>query len=102
MTPAALTLADAERRLVARCLTLAERLDAGEESAWPEYTTTVAALTALTPAERRPLETTKELAARLNVTPRTARKLSKDGKLHQAEAVRLGKRGTAAIRWRSA
>jgi excisionase family DNA binding protein len=53
------------------------------------------------PAERRPLATTREMAARLGVTPKTLRKLGKAGKL-TAEAVRLGNRGRGAIRWRSA
>ena len=98
MTPAALALAEAERRLLARGQELGERIDAGE-NIWTEYIAVVTALNALVPAERRPLETTKAMAQRLNVSPRTVRKLGKAGKL---EAVRLGKRGTGAIRWRSA
>jgi len=97
VTPAALALADAERRLVARCQVLTQQLDAGED-VWAAYTAAVRALNALVPAERRPLETTREMATRLNVSPRTVRKLGRAGKL---EAVRLGKRGTGAIRWRA-
>jgi excisionase family DNA binding protein len=97
VTPAALALVEAERRLLARCQALAARLDGGED-VWSEYVAAVDALNALVPAERRPLATTKEIAERLNVSPRTVRKLGKAGKL---EAVRLGKRGPGAIRWRS-
>jgi excisionase family DNA binding protein len=97
VTPAVLALAEAERRLVARCQELGRRLDAGED-VWVQYTPAVTLLNALVPAERRPLVTTQEMAKRLNVTPRTVRKLGKAGKL---EGLRLGKRGTAAIRWRS-
>jgi excisionase family DNA binding protein len=97
VTPAALALAEAERRLVARCQELGQRLDVGED-VWGEYIAAVNAINALVPAERRPLATTREMAERLNVSPRTVRKLGKAGKL---EAVRLCKRGTGAIRWRA-
>jgi excisionase family DNA binding protein len=97
VTPAALALIEAERRLLARCQALGQRLDAGEDC-WAEYTPAVVALNALVPSERRPLTTTREMAERLNVSPKTVRKLGKTGKL---EAVRLGKRGTGAIRWRA-
>lgn len=98
MTPAALALANAERRLVARCEALAERLDSGED-VWSEYADAVTALNALVPAERRPLLSTKEMAQFLDLKPKTVRRLGKAGKL---EAVRLGKGGRGAIRWRSA
>ena len=97
MTPAALALADAERRLVARVQALAERLEAGED-VWSAYVDAVTALNTLVPAERRPLMKTKELAARLGLTPKTVRRLGKAGKL---EGERYGKRGTGAIRWRT-
>jgi excisionase family DNA binding protein len=97
VTPAALALAQAERRLLARCHALGQRVDAGED-VWDQYVTAVAALTALVPPERRPLITTGEMAQRLKVLTRTVRKLGKNGTL---EALRLGKRGRGAIRWRS-
>jgi excisionase family DNA binding protein len=97
VTPGALALAEAERRLLARCQELGRRLDAGED-VWDAYSTAVTALTALVTPERRPLATTKEMAEKFGVTPRTIRKLGQRGKL---EAVRLGKRGTGAIRWRA-
>jgi excisionase family DNA binding protein len=99
MTPAALALAEAERRLLARCQELEQHLDAGEDAAWPQYVAAVAALNALVPAERRPLATTAEMAERLGVAPKTVRKLGRAGKL---EGVRFGQRGRGAIRWRSA
>ena len=97
MTPTALALAEAERRLLARCQELGERVDARDDAAWGEYLGTVSVLNALIPRERRALMTTQEMASRLNISPRTVRKLGKVGKL---EAVRLGKRGPGAIRWK--
>jgi hypothetical protein len=97
MTPAGLALLEAERRLLARVRALGQRLDAGEDC-WREYAEAVGTLNALVPAERRPLETTKQMAERLQVSPKTVRRLGKAGKL---EDVRLGKRGTGAIRWRA-
>jgi excisionase family DNA binding protein len=100
VTPAALALAEAERRLTARVQQLCAKLDAGED-VWREYETAVAALNALVPAERKPLLTTAQLAEQLNLSPRTVRKHARAGKI-QAEAVRLGRAGRGAIRWRSA
>jgi hypothetical protein len=57
VTPASLALAEAERRLLARCQELGRHLDAGED-VWGEYVSAVSALSALVPAERRPLPTT--------------------------------------------
>ena len=97
--PLALVLAHAERRLLERVDELGRRLDAGEH-VWPDYLAALTALQALIPPERRPLETTKELAERYAVTPKTIRKWSARGKL-RAERVHLGKNGTGAIRWKS-
>jgi excisionase family DNA binding protein len=96
--PLALLLAQAERRLTDRVIALGERLDAGED-VWDAYTTAVATLNALVPAERRALMTTAEMAQHLQVSQKTIRKLGKTKKL---ESIRLGRRGSAAIRWRSA
>jgi excisionase family DNA binding protein len=96
--PAALLLAQGEIRLRERIAELIERIDGGDVSAWPEYLQALMALQALIPEDRRPLATTKEMAEKLGVTPKTVRRLGKAGKL---EAVRLGKRGTGAIRWRA-
>jgi hypothetical protein len=97
VTPAALALAEAERRLVARVQQLGAQLDAGEDR-WREYVEAVAALARLLPPERQALLTTRAMAEKLDISPRTVRKLGRAGKL---EGVRLGKRGTGAIRWRA-
>ena len=98
MTPAALLLAEAERRLTARCEDLGQRLDAGED-VWHEYVSAITTLHALVSAERRPLATTAEMAQKYQVTPKTVRRWGRTGKL---AAERLGQRGRAAIRWRTA
>ncbi len=88
--PVALVLADAERRLLARLQELGARLDRGDD-VWADFIQTVATLRTLVPPERE---------ERFNISPRTARRLGRTGKLG-LEAVRLGpKRGSAAIRWR--
>ncbi len=97
-SPLALLFAAAERRLVARLDTLAARLDAGDDAAWPDFLATVTALRALVPEERMPLLKTEEMAERLGVSPKTVRKLGKRGRL---VAEHFGKRGTGAIRWRA-
>jgi excisionase family DNA binding protein len=96
--PAALLLTQAERRFIERAQSLGTRLDAGDEAAWPDYIAVVVAMKQLVGVEREPLMTTKTMAEKLGVTPKTVRRLGKAGKL---EAVRLGKRGTGAIRWRA-
>jgi excisionase family DNA binding protein len=98
MIPAVLALAEGERRTLARLCALAERLDAGDENAWPDYLATVTTLRALIPEERQPLMTTQQMASRLQVSPKTVRKLGKAKKL---DSIRLGQRGTGAIRWRA-
>ena len=99
-SPAALLLAQGELRLRAYVDELAQRLDAGDVSAWPSYLPALTALAKLVPEERRPLATTKQMAEKLGVTPRTVRRWSKNGKVPN-ERVQLGKRGTGAIRWRA-
>jgi excisionase family DNA binding protein len=97
VTPPVLALAEAERRLLERCRELCQRLDARED-VWSEYIATVTTIVALIPPERRGLLTTAEMAERLQVTPKTVRRLGKAGKL---DPVRLGARGRSAIRWRA-
>jgi hypothetical protein len=98
MIAVATIFADAERRLIAHVQTLCGRLDAGED-VWAEYLPAVTTLRALIPPERQPLATTAQLAEQFQVAPRTVRR---KGRQLGLEAVRLGKRGTGAIRWRSA
>jgi len=68
---------------------------------WVEYASMVTALAqalaATRPSSSVEWLTTKEMAQRLKLTPRTV--LRKAGKL--PGAVRLGKRGTGAIRWKA-
>src|SRR5262245_23541028 len=100
MTSLAGALANAERRVLARLETLADRLDRGDETAWPDFLATLTVLHSIVPEERRPLLTTKELAGRLGLAPKTVRRLGKRGDLG-AVMERFGKRGTGAIRWRA-
>jgi hypothetical protein len=99
VTPLALVLAQAEKRLTERVIALGERLDSGED-VWSSYVPTVDVLVRLIGDERRPLLTTKGLAEKLQLSPRTVRRLAKRGQLN-AEPVRLGARGRSAIRWRA-
>jgi excisionase family DNA binding protein len=100
VSPIQAALLRAQGRLVARIATLEERLAAGDDAAWPEYgqlAASLASLVAITaPGAAGELLTTAELAARLQVSPRTLRRRAKAGQL---EPVRLGKRGRAALRW---
>ena len=72
MTPAALVLAEAERRITERAHELQARLDAGED-VWSAYLPVVSTLHALVPRERRDFATTKQMAERLQLTPKTIR-----------------------------
>ena len=100
MTPARLALVTAEARLVARLQSLDAKLTAGNETAWPDYCQTAAALAAITPltlpGASGQLLTTAQLAARMQVSPKTIRRRAKAGEL---EPVRMGKRGRGALRW---
>jgi hypothetical protein len=85
--------------LLGRLEALEARLEAADDAAWVTYTTTVRALAALlphvTPGSHGQLMTTREMAARLGIAPKTLL-----GKTGIRPAVRLGKRGRGAIRWR--
>jgi len=94
-----LLLAEGERRVLRRVQELSVRLDAGDNDAWPEYLAALTVLHALVPPERRPLETTAEVAKRFSISPKTVRR---KGRKLGLEPVRIGARGTAAIRWRNA
>src|SRR6058998_635679 len=91
---AELALDRAGRRVLARLQALEVRLEAGDDSAWEDYLTTIQALLVIT-RERRPgqLLTTKELAQRLGVNERTVRRHRQLGALTPALA-----RGRV-IRW---
>src|SRR2546426_12338330 len=98
--PLALLFAEAEKRLSERVSGLGARLDAGE-NVWPEFCQALDTLKRLVGEAREPLLTTKQLSEKLALTPRTIRRLSKTKKLQNVEEVRLGARGTGAIRWRA-
>ncbi|PYN83015.1 MAG: hypothetical protein DMD96_03840 [Candidatus Rokuibacteriota bacterium] len=99
--PLALLFAEAEKRLIERVSGLGARLDAGENLLWSEYCQALETLKRLVGEAREPLLTTKQLSEKLALTPRTIRRLSKTKKLQNVEEVRLGARGTGAIRWRA-
>ena len=96
--PITLAMIEAEHRLLTRLQELGARLDAGEDHLWTEYLSIITTINVLVPAERRPWVTTKEMATKLGVAPKTVRRLGTDGKL---EHVRFGARGTGAIRWKA-
>jgi hypothetical protein len=97
MTPIALALARAERRLLARLEELDARLD-GDVTAWPAYCEAAATLATIARQAREngALLTTGQLAERLNVSTKTVLRRRAKGELQPA--MQLGKR---ALRWRS-
>jgi len=101
MTPAQCALRRVEARLLAHLDQLEPRLDQGDDL-WPAYCEAAAALAAIVahtvPGADGHLLTTKELAAALQVSPKTLLRKRQAGRL---TAVELGKRGRAALRWRA-
>jgi len=99
MTPIALALARAQRRLLARLDDLEARLDARDEGAWPSYCEATTALAALAsqpaPGSNGQLLTTRELAEKMQCSTRTIRRRAKAGKI-AAPALPFGRAG----RWR--
>jgi len=88
--------------LEARLLELEGRLQDGADL-WSAYLAALNALVSVL-AQLRPeaggsLLTTKEMAERLHVAPKTVLAMRKKGLLRPARE--LGKRGRAAIRWRA-
>jgi hypothetical protein len=100
----ALSLTRATSRLLARLAVLEAQLDAGDASGWPAYLTTLDVLLRLAPATAPgaggELLTTKEMAERLGLAPKTLLKHAKTGAIRPE--VRRGKlvrwRGTEALR----
>src|SRR5262245_54244542 len=86
--------------LAARLLELEARLSTDWHS-WPAYVTTVQALAAAVTLDMAGssgrLLTTQELAAAMGVSSKTLLRARKRGQL---QAVQLGQRGRAALRWR--
>jgi hypothetical protein len=85
-----------------RLTALEDRLQQDDATVWPDYLAAVSAYTAvvaqLAPDRFGVYLTTKEMAEKLNVTPRTLLKRRRKGTV--TAAVTLGKRGRSAIRWR--
>jgi FixJ family two-component response regulator len=88
-------------RLGVRLAELERQLASGDAHVWSEYATLAASLAtilpALVPGHHGTLMTTKEMAAKLGVSPKTLLKHRADGH-HQP--LQLAKRGRAALRWR--
>lgn len=91
-------LSRSARVLTERLSELEARVQGGEETAWSDYTATVQTLAlllpALSPEARGQLLTTAEMAARLNIKPKTLLKRKARGEVRPA--VQAGK----LIRWR--
>jgi hypothetical protein len=100
MRPVQLAITRAEARLVERLDQLEAKLAAGDESAWCSYCEAAAALAAIAPTTvpgaSGELLTTKQMAQRLGIAPKTLLRRAKAG---QAEPIRFGERGRAALRW---
>ena len=100
MTPARLALVEAEARVVERLRQLGVKLAGGDESGWIEYAQLAAALAAIAPqtlpGAAGEMLTTKAMAARLGIAPKTLLRRAKRGEAHP---IRFGVRGRAAVRW---
>jgi hypothetical protein len=99
MTSLSAALARISRRLEHRLDELERRIDAGDESAWANLLATLEAAARLderlTPGAHGELISTKELAARLGVTPKTV--LRRKGKGNLTPAIQHGR----LIRWKA-
>jgi hypothetical protein len=92
--------------LVARLEALESLVQAGDESAWAAYLAAAQTLAALLPhtepGAHGQLMTTAEMAARMNVSPKTLLRWRKNGNVPgKVHAERNGARGRAALRWRA-
>lgn len=81
--------------LATRLEALEPRVRAGDEAAWPEYRETALALATLEAKAAPEYLSTKALAERLGVAPKTLLRRAKRGQL--TPAVRLGR----LIRWKA-
>jgi hypothetical protein len=97
----AITLRRVALLLEGRLTALEERLH-GDETAWGEFVSVVTAYTAvvaqLVPERYGEFLSTRAMAEKLNVSPRTLLKRKARGQVKPA--IEMGKRGRAAIRWR--
>jgi hypothetical protein len=98
-----LLLNKAIQRIEQRVLELDKLLDAGDHdrASWEEYLGLVSALAQLVmtvqPEHGGPLLSTKEMASRLGITPKTLLRRRHRGELQAT--IQLAKRGRAAFRW---
>ena len=94
-------LARAIPLLEARLVALEDRVRQGEEAAWDSYVVVLTTLLALTerhaPGSSGELLTTRQMAARLGLSPKTLLRRKARGLAHP---IQLGQRGRGAIRWR--
>jgi hypothetical protein len=85
VTPRLLALIRAEAHFIERLEKLEPRLDDGDSACWTEYASLASALAAiapqLSPSVIAPVLTQRELAERLDVSPRTIRRRVKRGEL---------------------
>jgi excisionase family DNA binding protein len=91
-------LGQAQRRLMGRLAEIESRLDSGERGAWETYLATLTAFLGVldhsAPGRHGELLTTAEMAARLNVSPKTVLKWKAQGRIRPAR--QQGK----LIRWK--
>ena len=100
MRPAQLALLRAEARLVDRLQQLEPMLVAGDEASWTAFCQAAGTLAAIAPATQPGVSgemlTTRQMADRLQLSPRTIRRKAKAGEL---TPIRMGARGRGALRW---
>jgi hypothetical protein len=91
-----------ERVLELRLADLLGRVEDGQDAAWAEFLDVVKAMVTLSPlvapGARGEFLSTKQMAERLGIAPKTLLKRKADGKA--TPALQLGRRGRAAIRWK--
>jgi len=88
--------------LEGRLVELEARISGSDESAWTAYCEALVALAAvearLVPGEHGEFLTTRQMAERLQISPKALLKRKAKGQVRPA--LQLGQRGRAAIRWK--
>jgi hypothetical protein len=100
--PQAVVLAKKSCDLLAvRFDALEARIASDDETAWPDFLDLVKTLAALfphvSPGAHGSLLTTRDMAAKLGISPKTLLKRKRSGEIRPA--VQMAARGRAAIRW---
>jgi hypothetical protein len=97
-----LVISRVARVLEHRLAALLARVEDGQETAWAEFLEVARVLATfaplVAPGARGDLLTTKQMAERLGIAPKTL--LRRRAKGQAVPALQLGRRGRAAIRWR--